>query len=83
MPVHFQRLCSAIDQLSSVDFDVPPPPRSEATGLSQSLETPTQSATGYTSEHVEEVLSSTNAKQQGQTPDNSCTGPGVTKRRKG
>ncbi|KAL8407612.1 hypothetical protein RB594_006438 [Gaeumannomyces avenae] len=67
MPVHFKRVCSAIDQLpSELNFDV-----SEATGLSQGLGSLMQSDAGSVSEPVEQDAQSSNAEQQG-----------VTKRRK-
>ncbi|TLS20472.1 uncharacterized protein PpBr36_11350 [Pyricularia pennisetigena] len=82
MPDHFQRICSAIDRLpSEVDFDVSP--LSEATGLSQELESLMQSETSFISEPLEEVLPLTHARQQGPSLDTSYTGPGVTKRKKG
>ncbi|KAL8369545.1 hypothetical protein RB595_000058 [Gaeumannomyces hyphopodioides] len=82
MPAHFKRICSAIDQLpSELDFDVPP--LSEATGLSQGLGSLMQSDAGSVSEPVEQDVQSSNAEQQGLTPDTSFTGLGVTKRRKG
>jgi hypothetical protein len=74
MPTHFENICSAIDQLpSDLNFDVPP--LSEATGLSQDLESLMQSKAGLDSQ-----LS--NAERQSVTPDTSFTVPGG-KRRKG
>ncbi|KAL8383533.1 hypothetical protein RB595_010642 [Gaeumannomyces hyphopodioides] len=81
MPTHFKNICSAIDQLpSDLDFDVPP--LSETTGLSQGLGSLMQSDAGSVSGPVEQDVQSSNAEQQGLTPDTS-TGLGVTKRRKG
>ncbi|KAL8303413.1 hypothetical protein RB594_008408 [Gaeumannomyces avenae] len=82
MPAHFKNICSVIDQLpSELDFDVPP--LSEATGLSQELESLMQSNAGSVSEPVERDAQSSSAERQGLTPDTSFTGPGATKRRKG
>ncbi|KAK3357249.1 hypothetical protein B0T25DRAFT_151590 [Lasiosphaeria hispida] len=82
MPAHFKNVCSAIDQLpSNLDFDVPP--LSEATGLSQDLGNLMQSNAGSVSVPVEQDSQSSNAEQQGVTPDTSFTGPGPVKRRKG
>ncbi|KAK4242980.1 hypothetical protein C7999DRAFT_45091 [Corynascus novoguineensis] len=70
MPKHFERICSAIDQLpSNLDFDVPP--LSEATGLSQNLVNLMQSG----------ACSASSGEQQAVTPDTSFSG--VPKRRKG
>jgi len=82
IPAHFKKVCSAIDQLpSNLDFDVPP--LSEATGLSQDLGNLMQSNAGSVSVPVEQDSQSSNAEQQGVTPDTSFTGPGPVKRRKG
>jgi hypothetical protein len=82
MPAHFKNICSAIDQLpSELDFDVPP--LSEATGLSQELESLVHSNAGSVSEPVEREAQSSSAERQGLTPDTSFTEPGATKRRKG
>ncbi|RYO97875.1 hypothetical protein DL766_007945 [Monosporascus sp. MC13-8B] len=82
MPAHFKMICSAIDQLpSNLDFDVSS--LSEATGLSQDLGNLMQSDAGSASVSVERDNQSSNAEQQGVTPDASFAGPGVAKRRKG
>jgi len=82
MPKHFENICSAIDQLpSNLDFGVPP--LSDATGLSQDLVNLMQSGAGSASVPIEQDSQSSNAKQQGVTPDTSFTGPGPVKRRKG
>jgi hypothetical protein len=80
MPDHFKNIRSAIDQLpSDLNFNVPP--LSDATGLSQDLGGLMQSYAGSAPEPVERDSRSSNARQQGVTPDTSFTVPG--KRRKG
>jgi hypothetical protein len=81
MPDHLKRIREVIDQLpSELNFEVPP--LSEATGLSQALESHhlVQSESDAAS-LVDQASQSSNANQQGVTPDTSFTGPG--KRRKG
>ncbi|KAL2165721.1 hypothetical protein VTG60DRAFT_3948 [Thermothelomyces hinnuleus] len=80
MRKHFENICSAIDQLpSDLDFDVPP--LSGATELSQDLGN-LMSEAGSASEPVEQDSRSSNARQQGVTPDSSFTVPEGGKRRK-
>lgn len=77
MPKHFKRICSAIDQLpTGLDFDVPS--LSDATGLSQGLESAQLDAD---SASVEQDSQSSGPGQQ-RTPDTSFTAPGAAKRRK-
>ncbi|AEO56307.1 hypothetical protein MYCTH_2301073 [Thermothelomyces thermophilus ATCC 42464] len=77
MPEHFKNICSAIDQLP-LELDVDAPPLSDTTtGLSQDLGGLMQSDAGSVSQDSQ----SSNARQQGRTPDTSFTVPG--KRRKG
>jgi hypothetical protein len=81
MPEHFKNICSAIDQLpSDLDFDVPP--LSETTGLSQDLRNLTSEASSA-SVPIEPDSQSSNAEQQGFTPDTSFTVPKGGKKRKG
>ncbi|KAL2179044.1 uncharacterized protein P884DRAFT_321648 [Thermothelomyces heterothallicus CBS 202.75] len=77
MPEHFKNICSAIDQLPlELDFDALPP-SDTTTGLSQDLGGLMQSDAGS----VLQDSQSSDARQQGGTPDTSFTVPG--KRRKG
>ncbi|KAJ4414617.1 hypothetical protein N0V85_003070 [Neurospora sp. IMI 360204] len=80
MPAHLKNIRSAIDQLpSDLDFDAPP--LSGATVLFQDAEA------GLAPESVEQDSWSSNAEQQGVTPDTSLTRPEArpkaAKRRKG
>ena len=82
MPKHFERICSAIDQLpTGLDFDVPP--LSEATGLSQGLESHhlSHSDADSASMPVEQDNLSSNPGNPG-TPDTSFTVPGAAKKRR-
>ncbi|KAI8630351.1 hypothetical protein F5Y19DRAFT_60637 [Xylariaceae sp. FL1651] len=80
MPKHFERICSAIDQLpSNLDFDVPSLPE---TGLSQGLESHhlSQPDDDTASGSKEDDCQSSIADQHRVTPDTSFTGPGAAKR---
>jgi len=80
MPTHFERICSAIDQLpSELNFDVPSQPE---TGLSQDLESLMQSAVSSASVDQDSQPSNV-GKGQVATPDTSFTGPQAAKKRKG
>ncbi|KAI0388275.1 hypothetical protein F5Y17DRAFT_453438 [Xylariaceae sp. FL0594] len=75
MPDHLKRICSAIDQLPSVGFDVPA--LSESTGLSQGPE-------NLASEADSASLQDNQSNKVGQvaTPGTSFSKPGPAKRRK-
>ncbi|KAK1749540.1 hypothetical protein QBC47DRAFT_395632 [Echria macrotheca] len=73
MPAHFERICSAINQLPAIDFDVLSV--SDTTGLSQEVRDAIDSA----SVPVGDV----NSVQPAVTPSTRLTKPGVVKRRKG
>ncbi|KAJ8118899.1 hypothetical protein ONZ43_g3902 [Nemania bipapillata] len=79
MPDHFKRICSAIDQLPSVDFDVPA--LSESTGLSQGPGNLAASGADPASLFVDEDNQS-NKVGQVTTPGTSFSKPGPVKRRK-
>ncbi|KAI0407507.1 hypothetical protein F4802DRAFT_554132 [Xylaria palmicola] len=80
MPDHFERICSAIDQLpSKVDFDIQT--LSESTGLSQGLENLAASEADSASLLVDEDGQSNKAGQVA-TPGTSFSKPGPAKRRK-
>ncbi|KAI0520690.1 hypothetical protein F5B22DRAFT_47454 [Xylaria bambusicola] len=81
MPAHFKKICSAIDKLPNLDFDVPS--LSEATGLSQDLGNLMQSDAGAASVPVEGDSQLSIAEQHAVTPDTSFTRSDVAKRRKG
>ncbi|KAI0388850.1 hypothetical protein F5Y17DRAFT_172469 [Xylariaceae sp. FL0594] len=78
VPDHFKRICSAIDQLPSVDFNVPA--LSESTGLSQGLEN-LAAESDSASLPVDEDDQS-NKVGQVATPGTSFLKPGPAKRRK-
>lgn len=79
MPGHFERICSAINQLPS-GSDAPP--LSEATGLSQGLGNLMQSG-AYPASAGGQGSQSSMADQEAATPALSSSGLGVAKRRKG
>ncbi|CAH0023663.1 unnamed protein product [Clonostachys rhizophaga] len=73
MPAHFKAICSAIDQLPDLDFDVQSLPE---TGLSQSLDS------HHLSQQAEQDIQPSDPGQE-DTPGTSFTDPRVGKRRKG
>lgn len=81
MPTHFERLCSAIEDLpSGVNFDVPP--LQQDSGLSQDLESHhlSESFTGSVAQTgVDDSQSGTRIT----TPDTSSTQQGASKRQRG
>jgi len=80
MPKHFERICSAIDQLpSKLDFDVPSLPD---TGLSQELESHHLSQPDDTASASKEDDRQSDIADNRITPDTSFTGPGAAKRRR-
>ncbi|EGO57211.1 hypothetical protein NEUTE1DRAFT_129250 [Neurospora tetrasperma FGSC 2508] len=80
MPAHYKKICSAIDQLPA-ELDLAVPPLSGATGLSQDAGS-LMSEADPASKSVEQDSRSSNAGQQGITPDTSLTRPEAAKRRK-
>ncbi|GAB1312295.1 hypothetical protein MFIFM68171_02505 [Madurella fahalii] len=82
VPAHFEKICSAVDQLpSDLDFDVAA--LSDGTGLSQNLGRLMQSDAGSASVPIEQDSQLTNVEQHGATPATSFSRPGAAKRRRG
>ena len=80
MPTHFKRICSAIDQLPELNFDVSSQPE---TGLSQDLVNLMQSD-GSASLPGDQDSQSSNVRQgQVATPGTSFTEPQAAKKRRG
>jgi hypothetical protein len=81
MPIHFKRICSAIDQLpSELNFDVSSQPE---TGLPQGPESLIQSDVGSATPVDQDAHSSNVVRGQVATPGTSFTEPKVAKKRRG
>lgn len=81
MPMHFQRICSAIDQLpSELNFDVPSQPETELPQDWESLMPPDIASAPLPVD--QDGQSSKDKQRQVATPDTSCTGPQMAKKRK-
>jgi hypothetical protein len=79
MPIHFQRLCSVIDDLPD-EWDFSAPPSIQNSGLSQELAS--QRLSGSAVDSASQTGDGGQSGMGGSTPNTSFTHPGAAKRRK-
>ena len=79
VPTHFERLCSAIDEIPD-DLDFTVPLLSESFGLSQDLERHRLLESSQPESQLREASQQSTGNAKDSTPDTSFTGPGAPKR---